>query len=90
MIVDLLLDLVGFIIDGIVLLLPQVAIPKWSDVMDAAPWVNQALYAYDGLLPISEVIEFYRWTLTVWAPGFIAYVSIRWVWSHVPMLGSKS
>lgn len=89
MVTDLLLQVVEYIVMGIALLLPSVALPYWSSVMGGATTVNGYLLAFDGMLPLSELIAFYRWVGTVWIPGFVAYLSVKWVWSHVPFLGSK-
>lgn len=88
MIITLLLGLVHLLLELIVLPLPSVDLPFWSSVMAFAPNCAKWLFSLDGVLPIAHYVQTMRWIFTVWFPGFMTYRVSRWVWSHIPVIGS--
>jgi hypothetical protein len=86
-ITDALLFIVGAILDGFALVLPEVSIPGWSTVMGFADDLSGYLFAMDGILPMTEYVSTVRWIVVVWLPGFFAFLLARWVWKYVPVLG---
>lgn len=89
MIVDRLLDLIGLFVDALTALLPSADLPYAEELVSIAAVVNGHMLMFDGVLPSSELLFFYRWVFTVFLPPYLLYVMIRWVWAHVPVLGSK-
>lgn len=88
MITDALLDIVGFVLSGISALLPDVEIPMWDEVLGFADTVNGWLFAFDGWLPLRDLATAIRWIAAVWVPGYLTFNIVRFVWAHVPVLGS--
>jgi hypothetical protein len=90
LITDLLLDAVGLLVDLLELALPSADLPFQTELNSVAPVVNNYLFAFDGLLPLTELVLFYRWVATVWVPGFLGYLGIKFVVAHLPgMAGAK-
>lgn len=89
MVVDLLLDLAALLVDALTLILPQAELPFDAQLQSSAGWVNSALLFGSNVLPLRELLAFYRWVGAVWIPGFVAFVSIRFIVGHVPFLGGS-
>lgn len=84
----LLLGLFGYLIDLLVLILPNGSLPFWSNISAFAPTCAQWLFAVDGLLPIAAYVSAVRWMFLVWMPGWMTFRISQWVWSKVPVVGS--
>lgn len=88
MIPDLLLSLVGLFVAALVLLLPQAEIPFWDQAMGFADNLSGFVFALNGLLPMDDYVEFVRWMALTWIPGWATFLIVKWIWAHVPVLGS--
>lgn len=86
MIVDLLLVVVEGIIAGITAVLPDIDLPYWSEAMGFADDASRFLFTFDGVLPMTDYVGFIRWVATVWAPGWLVFLIVKWLVAHLPFL----
>jgi hypothetical protein len=85
----LLLELIELILDGISLLIPDVDLPSSVTTLvdDFGPIVVGYLFALNGLLPVAELATFAGWVMTLYLPAAVTYAVVRWLYSHIPVLG---
>jgi hypothetical protein len=89
MIPDLLLEIIGLLVTGLTAILPDVELPFMADVLAGAGYINSKMHAFNTLLPMAQLLVFYRWVAITWLPAFITFTAVKWIWSHVPFLGGS-
>jgi hypothetical protein len=77
-----LLDLVGLVLTGIVLALPDLSAFPFEDDLDAfASYTGGAVHAFDSILPTVAWATAWVWVFAVYLPVRFGFVTARWVWS---------
>lgn len=89
MIVEGLLTVIGLLLSGLDAIIPDVATPFQSELEDFAIFVGSNLGGLDQFLPITEIAVAVSWGLVVYLPFVIGFVVFRWIFAHVPAVGSK-
>lgn len=87
MIPDLLLGLVGVLVDLLTLALPSGEPPFADEMGEWAEMLHGWLFAFEALLPVGDQVELIRWICVVFLPGWLAYLGVKFVVAHVPFLG---
>jgi cadmium resistance protein CadD (predicted permease) len=88
MIVTALLDLVRLIVSAMVYLLPAVELPFKAQMLATAGWISKALYQFSHFLPVADFFHVVRFVGIVWLPGYLVFIIARFIWAHVPIIGS--
>jgi len=87
MITELLLSAFMALASSLGALLPTVTVPFEDDLALFADFIGSQLGGLDNIVPISEVAPTIGWALTVYLPFVIAFYSVRWVYSMIPVVG---
>lgn len=81
------LGLVGLLIDLLALALPSGDPPFADDLEGWATMLHGWLFSFEAVLPVSDEVTVIRWVLVVFLPGWLGFLGVKWVVSHVPFLG---
>lgn len=87
MVIDLLLDAVGLLIDALLFGLPSGEPPFVDDLPGWAVTLRGWLFFWTPVLPIAEQVELVRWVVVIFLPGWWLFLGVRWIVSHIPFLG---
>lgn len=88
-ITEALLTVIGLLLAGLDAIIPDVDVPFDTELADFAEFVGANLGGLDNFLPITEVAVVVGWALTVYLPFVVAFVVVRWVFSHIPAVGGS-
>lgn len=87
MIIEALLAIVLLILQGLGAVLPDVPISFEDELADFADFVGANLGGLNGFLPITETAVAITYALTVYLPFAVAFVTVRWIYAHIPVVG---
>lgn len=87
MITEAFLNVLGVIVRAIDALIPALEIPYADEVTDLAAWAGTQMGFLDPVIPIATVAAAFGWIVTTYVPLWFAFVVIRWVYSHIPVVG---
>ncbi len=88
MITEAILIAVGFLLDGILLLFPNLPFPFQSQLDSASGFIGSKLGMVNSSFPLSEALAVVSWTVQYVLPALILFVIVRWVYAHIPAVGS--
>lgn len=88
MIVELLLSAVKLLLTGMLLLFPDVPMPFASERAQFASFVGGRLGLINTAFPIDSALLVVTWTLTYVLPILVTFIIVRWIYAHLPVVGS--
>lgn len=50
--------------------------------------IGGAMGGLDGFLPISELVVVVGWILTTYLPVCVVFYTVRWIYTHLPVIGN--
>lgn len=75
-------------LSGLTSLLPDVDLPYDSELDALASQIAGSLGVLDSFFPVYETATFLAWAFTVWLPVVLSFLVAKWVWQHLPVIGS--
>lgn len=88
MIVEGLVWAMAQLITGVTFLLPDLEIPYSTELLDFAALIGSYVGMLNSVIPVAEAGVFLGWVFAVWLPVYLSFIVARWVWAHLPVIGS--
>lgn len=63
---------------------PLLGLPSTGAVADA---IGTYGGPFDKIIPLNEMLTFVNLWLGVWVPAALVYVTVFWVYMHIPVIG---
>lgn len=89
MITDLLLGVVGLVVDGFALLLPTMSLPgKAQAISFVGVFAGYARAMLNPIIPVDDITAIVGPIVQYWFPALIVFVLVRWFYRYVPVVGA--
>lgn len=88
MIVELLLDAIYGVLYALSIIFPDVEFPWTDELDDLAILIGTHLGGVNEVFPVAELVTVISWCAGTLLPVFLTFVVVRWVYAHVPVIGS--
>lgn len=72
------------------ILFPDLTFPWDTEVHDLAVFVGSHLASINAVFPVSESLVVVSWSVSYLAPIMLTFLLVRWVYAHIPVIGSGS
>jgi len=86
-----LLSLLGALLDAIASVLPSVEDLPWSGATTSiSNWLESVggmAGPFDHWIPLAEIFDVMDWMVTYYLPVVVTYLTVRWVYAHLPVVG---